>query len=85
MDLREIEWDWVNLAQDRDQCRALVNTVKNLRVPSNAGRFLSICTVCGLSRRAQLHERVSDAAYIIRVQGRGVLTTGISKTLVNFD
>jgi transposase len=36
MDLREIGWDgmgWIDLAQDRDQWRALVNTVKNLRVP----------------------------------------------------
>jgi hypothetical protein len=36
MYLREIGWcgmDSVDLAQDRDQCRALVNTVMNLRVP----------------------------------------------------
>jgi hypothetical protein len=35
-DLREIGWDvvdWVDLAQDRDQWRALVNTMINLRVP----------------------------------------------------
>jgi hypothetical protein len=35
-DLREIGWDgvdWVDLAQDRDQWRALVKTVMNLRVP----------------------------------------------------
>jgi hypothetical protein len=36
MDLREIGWgfmDWIDLSQDRDQWRALVNTVMNLRVP----------------------------------------------------
>jgi hypothetical protein len=36
MDLREIGWncrDWIELAQDRDQWRALVNTVINLGVP----------------------------------------------------
>jgi hypothetical protein len=36
MDLREIEWDGMDctdLAQDRHQWRALVNTVMNLRVP----------------------------------------------------
>jgi hypothetical protein len=36
IDLREIGWDgrdWIELAQDRDQWRAVVNTVVNLRVP----------------------------------------------------
>jgi hypothetical protein len=36
MDSREIGWDvmgLIDLAQDRDQWRALVNTVMNLRVP----------------------------------------------------
>jgi hypothetical protein len=36
MDLGEIGWDsvdWIDLAQDRDQWRAIVNMVMNLRVP----------------------------------------------------
>jgi hypothetical protein len=36
MDLKEIGWDgvdWIDMAQDRDQWRVLVNTVLNLWVP----------------------------------------------------
>jgi len=40
MDLKEIGWEvvvWIYLAQDRDQWRALLKTVMNLRV----GNFLT--------------------------------------------
>jgi hypothetical protein len=36
MDLREIRWDgmdWIDLVQNRDQWRALINAIMNLRVP----------------------------------------------------
>jgi hypothetical protein len=36
MEVREIEWcgmDWIDLAQERDHWRALLNTVTDLRVP----------------------------------------------------
>jgi hypothetical protein len=44
MDLREIGWggvDWIDLAQYRDQRRALVNTVMTLRILLNVGKFSS--------------------------------------------
>jgi hypothetical protein len=36
IDIKEMGWggmDWIDLAQDRDQLRALVNMLMNIRVP----------------------------------------------------
>jgi hypothetical protein len=35
MNLREIGWEvvWIHVAQDKDQWRAVMNTVMNIRVP----------------------------------------------------
>jgi hypothetical protein len=55
--------DWIDLAQDRDQWRALVDTVMNLQVPYSVGKFLSSCATGSFSRRAQLHG-VSDMTHI---------------------
>jgi hypothetical protein len=41
--LRETGWDgvnWIDMVQYRDQWRALMNKVINLRVPENAGKWL---------------------------------------------
>ena len=46
MDLQEVRGgcgDWMKLVQDRDRWRALVSTVMKLRVPKNAGSFLTGC------------------------------------------
>jgi hypothetical protein len=59
MDLREIGWDgmdWIDLSPDRDQKRALVNAVMQLRVPQNTGKFLRSSTIGSFSTRTQLHE-----------------------------
>jgi len=40
MDLRE-NVDWIHLVRNRDQRRALVNTVMDFRVPQNARNFLT--------------------------------------------
>jgi len=44
MDLMEVgcwDVDWIELAQDRNRWRVLVKGVVNLRVPKNAGSFLT--------------------------------------------
>jgi hypothetical protein len=49
MDLQEVGLgcgDWKESAQDRDRWRAIVGTVKNLRVPKNLGNFLTSCKDC---------------------------------------
>jgi len=61
IDLREVGcgyMDWIGLIQDRDRWRTLVSAVMSLRVPGNAGNFLTSCKPVSFSRRT-LHHGVS--------------------------
>ena len=58
MDLQEVRCvfiDWIGLTQDRDWWRTLVSAVMNLRVPWNAGNFLTTCKPVSFSRRTLYH------------------------------
>jgi hypothetical protein len=47
--------DWVDVAQDSNRWRALVNAVMSLRVPQNAGNFSTSWGFVSFSRRTLLH------------------------------
>jgi hypothetical protein len=58
MDLQEVEGscgDWMDLAQDRDRWRALVSTVRNLRVPKMRGISRLAAEPVSFSRRTLPH------------------------------
>ena len=47
--------DWIGLAQDREKWQTLVSAVMNLRVPWNAGNFLTSCKPVRFSRMTLHH------------------------------
>jgi len=58
MDLQEVECggvDWIELRQNKDRWRTLVTVVMNLRIPQNAGNFLTSSESVSFSRTTLLH------------------------------
>jgi hypothetical protein len=59
IDLRERVWDgvdWINLAQDRDRWRALVDIGNELSCSIKCWEVLSGFKIGSFSRRVQLHK-----------------------------
>jgi hypothetical protein len=58
MELQEVGcvgMDWIDLAQERDRWRVLVNAVMDLRVPLNKGNLSTGREQVSFSRRTLLH------------------------------
>ena len=73
-DLQEVGceyMDWIGLAQDRDRWRTLESAVMNLRVPWNAGNFLTSCKPVSFSRRT-LHHAVSKYVMYSNIMWKSV-------------
>jgi hypothetical protein len=72
---QDVGWgmEWIDLAQDRGSWRALVIAATNLRVPQNAGNFLTSRRPVSFSIRPLLHavSQVSFTVILLLIEAQG--------------
>jgi hypothetical protein len=56
---------WIDLAQDRDMWRELVNAAMDIRVPQNSGNFLTSREPVSFSGRTLLHGVSKQACWLL--------------------
>jgi hypothetical protein len=69
MDLRKIGWEsveWIQLAQDRDRWRAIVNTVINFRVLAPWRLCCSVQTIAGIASLTRCHTCTSYTSATVK-------------------
>ena len=88
MDLTDVAWDgmeWIDLAQDRESWRALVNEVVNLRIAPNAGNFLSTWRTADFSRRPLLRGITVVLVVVVIVVVEVVVVVVVVKVIILYN
>ena len=70
MDIQEVRCggiDWIKLAQDTERWQALVNAAMNLRIPQNAGNYLTSCKPVSFSSMEYVSKYIGNTTICIFV------------------
>jgi hypothetical protein len=71
--------DWIHLTQNRNQCRALLNTVTSLRIPLKTMNFLSSWVIISFWRRTLLHGISQSVSRLVNINYTNMAVVGTSE------
>jgi hypothetical protein len=72
MDIKEIRWDgvdWINLAEDRDRCRAVGNMVVEVEMCTVLGYYAALSSSSVPTFRDNLSDQCSRVKRVYKMQG----------------
>jgi hypothetical protein len=67
--------DWLDLAQNRESWRPVLDVVMKFRVPQNAENFFGILVAVSLSERRILHGVSHEYTNLVQIGGKNYLGT----------